>query len=196
MKSFISEDDIEQSLLQRLVALKWNWIECDPAVEQQDEVTRTGRANSAECVLPEILRSSLKHINPGVAPEIIDSVVKDLRKDFSGTDIVDTNYKLYNQIRNGIKVNTRVNGKDDFVIVKLIDFEHPLENDFTAVNQMWIKGHFRYRRPDVVRSRRKLHIAALQDSHVVLRNQRNRPDKQCSLFLQFRHRHGLDVLRL
>lgn len=150
MKSFISEDDIEQSLLKRLVALKWNWIECDPAVEQQDEAARTGRANSAECVLPEILRSSLKHINPDVAPEIIDSVVKDLRKDFSGTDIVDTNYRLYNQIRNGIKVNTRVNGKDDFVIVKLIDFERPLENDFTAVNQMWIKGHFRYRRPDVL----------------------------------------------
>ena len=150
MKSFISEDDIEQSLLQRLKDLKWNRIECDPAVEQRDEVTHTGRTNSAECVLPEILRSSLKHINPGVAPEIIDSVVKDLRKDFSGTDIVDTNYRLYNQIRNGIKVNTRVNGKDDFVIVKLIDFERPLENDFTAVNQMWIKGHFRYRRPDVL----------------------------------------------
>ena len=150
MKSFISEDDIEQSLLQRLVALKWNWIECDPAVEQQDEVARTGRANSAECVLPEILRSSLKHINPDVDQEIIDSVAKDLRKDFSGTDIVETNYKLYNQIRNGIKVNTRVDGRDDFVIVKLIDFEQPLENDFTAVNQMWIKGHYRYRRPDVL----------------------------------------------
>ena len=150
MKSFISEDDIEQSLLQRLVALKWNRIECDPAVEQQDEVASTGRASSSECILPEILRSSLKDINPGVAPEIIDMVVKDLRKDFSGTDIVDTNYKLYNQIRNGINIKTRVNGKDDFVIVKLVDFEHPLKNDFTAVNQMWIKGHFRYRRPDVL----------------------------------------------
>ncbi len=150
MKSFISEDDIEQSLLQRLVALYWNRIECDPAVEQQDEVARTGRASSAECVLPEILRKSLRDINPDVDQEILDSVVKDLRKDFSGTDIVDTNYKLYNQIRNGINIKTRVNGKDDFVIVKLIDFEHPLKNDFTAVNQMWIKGHYRYRRPDVL----------------------------------------------
>ena len=35
MKSFISKDDIEQSLLQRLVALDWKRIECDPAVEQQ-----------------------------------------------------------------------------------------------------------------------------------------------------------------
>ena len=32
MESFISEDDIEQSLLQRLVALDWKRIECDPAV--------------------------------------------------------------------------------------------------------------------------------------------------------------------
>lgn len=150
MKSFIREDNIEQSLLQRLEALDWNRIECDSSVEQQDEVTRTGRANSAECVLPEILRSSLRQINPDIDQEIIDSVVKDLRKDFSSTDIVDTNYKLYNQIRNGIKANTRVDGRDDFVIVKLIDFEHPLNNDFTAVNQMWIKGHYRYCRPDVL----------------------------------------------
>ena len=150
MKSFISEDDIEQSLLQRLAALGWDRITCDPAVEKQDEVTTTGRANASECVLPEILRSSLRKINPTIAPEIIDSVANDLRKNFSGTDIVDTNYKLYNQIRNGINIKTRVNGKDDFVIVKLIDFEHPLKNDFTAVNQMWIKGHYRYRRPDVL----------------------------------------------
>jgi hypothetical protein len=35
MKSFISEDDIEQSLLQRLAALGWDRITCDPAVEKQ-----------------------------------------------------------------------------------------------------------------------------------------------------------------
>lgn len=150
MKSFISEDDIEQSLLKRLKDLEWDWIECDPAVEKQDEVASTGRANSSECILPEILRESLKDLNPGIAPEVIDSIVSDFRKDYTGTDIVDTNYKLYNQIRNGINVKIRKNGKDDFEIVKLIDFDDPLKNKFTAVNQMWIKGHFRYRRPDVL----------------------------------------------
>lgn len=150
MKSFISEDDIEQSLLKRLEDLEWDWIECDPAVEQQDEVTKTGRANSSECILPEVFRDSLMRLNPGIAPEVIDSIVSDFRKDYTGTDIVDTNYKLYNQIRNGINVKVRKNGKDDFEIVKLIDFDDPLKNKFTAVNQMWIKGHFRYRRPDVL----------------------------------------------
>ena len=150
MKSFISEDDIEQSLLKRLKDLEWDWIECDPAVEQQDEVTKTGRANSSECILPEVFRASLKKLNHDVSPEIIDSIVDDFRKDYSGTDIVDTNYKFYNQLRNGINVKVRKNGKDDFEIVKLIDFDEPKNNTFTAVNQMWIKGRFRYRRPDVL----------------------------------------------
>lgn len=150
MKSFISEDDIEQSLLKRLKDLKWDRIECDPAVEKQDEVARTGRENASECILPEVFRASLKDLNPDLAPEIIDAVVSDFRKDYSGTDIVDTNYKFYNQLRNGIKVDVRKDGKDDFEIVKLIDFDDPLNNTFTAVNQMWIKGHYRYRRPDVL----------------------------------------------
>ena len=34
--------------------------------------------------------------------------------------------------------------------MKLIDFDAILLNDFHCVNQMWIKGHYRYRRPDVL----------------------------------------------
>ena len=150
MKAFISEDDIEQSLIQRLVGQGWDWIECDPSFEKQDDVAGTGRANSAECILPEILRASIRRLNPNIFWEIVDAVVDDLRKDFSGTDIVDTNYRLYNQIRNGINIKTHVEGKDSFEILKLIDFDNPLNNTFTVVNQMWIKGHYRYRRPDVL----------------------------------------------
>lgn len=80
----------------------------------------------------------------------MQDIVHDLRKDFSGTDMVDTNYSLYQKIRNGIKVPIRKNGKEDFDIVKLIDFDAILLNDFHCVNQMWIKGHYRYRRPDVL----------------------------------------------
>ena len=136
--------------MKRLKELGWDWIECDPAVDQQEEVTKTGRSNPSECILPEVFRDSLMRLNPGEWPEIIDFIVSDFRKDYSGTDIVDTNYKFYNQIRNGIKIDVRKDGKDDFEIVKLIDFDNPLNNTFTVVNQMWIKGHFRYRRPDVL----------------------------------------------
>lgn len=152
MKSFISEDNIEQAICTRLSLPEYGWerIECDPSVAAQDEVCKTGRANPAECILPEVFLKSLKRINPQIEEEILRGIVSDFRKDYTATDMVDTNYKFYNQIRNGINVKVKKNGKEDFDIVRLMDFDHAENNDFHCVNQMWIKGKFRYRRPDVL----------------------------------------------
>lgn len=152
MKSFISEDNIEQAICNRLSQPEYGWkrIECSPDLEDQDEVASTGRANPSECILPEVFLSALRRLNPQIDDEILKNILQDFRKDYSGTDMMDTNYKFYNQIRNGIKVKTRNQHREDFDIVKLIDFDHPERNEFHCVNQMWIKGHFRYRRPDVL----------------------------------------------
>ena len=152
MKSFISEDDIEQAICNRLALPEYGWtrIECDPSAEAQDDVSRTGRSASTECILPDVLLSSLKRLNPQIDEKILKDIVRDFRRDFSGTDLVDTNYRLYGQIRNGVNVKVLRDGKEDFDIVRLIDFGNPLNNSFHCVNQMWIKGHYRYRRPDVL----------------------------------------------
>lgn len=152
MKSFISEDNIEQAICNRLSQPEYGWerIECDPSVTAQDDVSMTGRESATECILPKVFFDALKRINPQIDTETLASIVRDFRKDYTGTDMVDTNYKFYNQIRNGIKVKTRNQHREDFDIVKLIDFDNVENNDFHCVNQMWIKGHFRYRRPDVL----------------------------------------------
>ena len=152
MKSFISEDDIEQAICNRLSQPEYGWtrIECDPSVEKQDEVGATGRSSVKECILPEVLRKALKRINPNVSEDVINDIVSDYRRDYSSQDMVDVNYRLYNQLRNGKRVDTRTAKGDDFEIVKLIDFDNVENNDFHCVNQMWIKGHYRYRRPDVL----------------------------------------------
>lgn len=152
MKSFISEDNIEQAICARLSLPEYGWqrIECDPSVEGQNDVLKTGRSRVEECILPEIFRKALQRINPQIDTEILNGIVKEYQKDYTGTDMVDTNYKFYNQLRNGIRVKIHKNGREDFDIVKLIDFDDPKNNDFHCVNQMWIKGHFRYRRPDVL----------------------------------------------
>ena len=152
MRSFISEDDIEQAICNRLSQTEYGWkrIECCPKMEAQDEVASTGRANSSECILPEVFLNALRRLNPQVKDEVLKGILQDFRKDYSGTDMTDTNYKFYNRIRNGIRVEVQKEGKEDFDIVKIIDFEQPERNDFHCVNQMWIKGHFRYRRPDVL----------------------------------------------
>ena len=152
MKSFISEDNIEQSICNRLSQPEYGWerIECDPKVAAQDDVSTTGRGSSAECILPEVFLKALKRMNPQIDIEVLKQIVHDFRRDYTATDMVDTNYKFYNQIRNGIKVKVKKNGKEDFDIVRLIDFNNVDNNDFHCVNQMWIKGRFRYRRPDIL----------------------------------------------
>jgi len=153
MRNFISEDDIEQAILSKLKAAPFEYdiITCDADPSKRDDLNDgTGRSSKKECVLPCVLEESLKKINPNVEEQYIKNIVKDLRRDFTGTDIVATNYRLYNQIRNGIKITVRKNGKEDFEFVKLVDFNDPENNSFTAVSQMWIQGKAYYRRPDIV----------------------------------------------
>lgn len=153
MRNFISEDDIERAILSKLkeAPFEYDIITCDADPNKRDDLNDgTGRSSKRECVLPSILEESLKKINPTIDEQYIKNIVKDLRRDFTGTDMVATNYKLYNQLRNGIKITVRKNGKEDFDFVKLIDFDTPTNNTFTAVSQMWIQGKAYYRRPDIL----------------------------------------------
>lgn len=153
MKSFISEDDIEQALLKKLKETPFNYdvIACNPSLEAQDDADNGPHRDSVEqCVLPSVLKESLSRINPSISAENINHVVKELSKNFTGTDIVQTNYTLYKKIRENIQVSEKRNGKETFDFVKLVDFENPGNNTFTAVSQMWIKGPFQYRRPDIL----------------------------------------------
>lgn len=153
MSRFIYEDDIEKALLDKLAAEPFGYdvITCDPSTSSKENINDgTGRASKKQCVLPPVLRSALIRINPTIPAEVIDGIVKDLCRDFTGGDIKAVNYKLYQQIRNYIKVSVRRGGKQDFDFVKLIDFDTPENNTFTAVSQMWIEGRFNWRRPDVI----------------------------------------------
>ncbi|MBQ0014341.1 MAG: type I restriction endonuclease subunit R [Oscillospiraceae bacterium] len=153
MRSFISEDNIEQAILDKLSVepFRYDIIHCDADPTKRDVLPDgTGRDNKKQCVLPKVLKTSLARINPTISEDKIDSAVKELSRDFTGSDMTATNYLLYNQIRNGIKISLRRNGKEDFDFIKLVDFEHPENNTFTAVSQMWIQGKVYYRRPDVL----------------------------------------------
>ena len=153
MRSFISENDIERALLQKLEAepFRYTIVRCDPSPDKVDVLPDgTGRSNKKQCVLPQVLREALVRLNPGIPGEKLEEIAKELCRDFSATDMTATNYKYYNQIRNGIKISLRRNSKEDFAFVKLVDFDCPDNNTFTAVSQMWIRGQQYPRRPDVI----------------------------------------------
>lgn len=153
MANDITEDDIEVSLLNILKGddLGYNIVRCDPGKENKEKLNDgTGRSSKRQCVLPKVVRDSLYKINPSIPKDTIDKVVNELCRDFTGSDMVEVNYNNYNLIRNGKNVSFKRNGKESFDILKLIDFDNPQNNDFTAVSQMWIEGQYNWRRPDVL----------------------------------------------
>lgn len=153
MANDITEDDIEVSLLNILKEddLGYNIVRCDPGKENKENLNDgTGRSSKRQCVLPKVIRESLYKINPSIPKDTIDKEVNDLCRDFTGSDMVKVNYDNYNLIRNGKSVSFKQNGKETFDILKLIDFDNPQNNDFTAVSQMWIEGQYNWRRPDVL----------------------------------------------
>ena len=153
MPNFISEDDIEQSILDRLKKVPFNYdiIICDSDPSKRDDLNDgTGRSSKRECVLPFVMVESLKKINPTISESKLEELVQEYKKDYSGTDIAATNYNLYQMLRNNQKIDVIKNGKKDFDFVKFIDFENIENNTFTAVSQMWIQGRYNYRRPDVI----------------------------------------------
>ena len=153
MANFISEDDIEQAILAKLKseAFGYNVIVCnsDPA-HKEDLNDGTGRSSKKMCVLPDILKAQLRKLNPNIPQEKLDEIYRDLTADFTESDLVSKNYSLYKKIRDYIKVDFRQDGKPTFELAKLVDFDNPENNDFTAVSQMWIQGRYGWRRPDIL----------------------------------------------
>lgn len=153
MANFISEDDIEQAILAKLKsdAFGYNVIICssDPA-HKEDLNDGTGRSSKKMCVLPDILKAQLRKLNPNIPQEKLDEIYRDLTVDFTESDLVSKNYALYKKIRDYIKVDFRQDGKPTFELAKLVDFDNPENNDFTAVSQMWIQGRYGWRRPDIL----------------------------------------------
>lgn len=117
MANYITEDDIEVSLINILKSdeIGYNFIQCDSNPNLKEDLNdETGRASKKQCVLPEQIKTALYKINPNIPKENIDSVIRDLCRDFTGTDMVKTNYDNYNLIRNGKKVDFKKDGKPTF----------------------------------------------------------------------------------
>ena len=104
MANYITEDDIEVSLINILKSdeLAYNFIQCDANPNLKEDLNDgTSRTSKKQCVLPEEIKTALYKINPDIPSENIDSVIRKLWRDYTGSDMVKTNYDNYNLTRNG-----------------------------------------------------------------------------------------------
>jgi type I restriction enzyme R subunit len=109
----------------------------------------TGRDNKKQVVLPTVLLEKLLALNPDIPEEIIKRTVSELCQNTHGDSLKD-NLHRYQEIRNGIKVSFKRDGRETQGLIRLVDFKEPEKNSFIVASQMWIRGEVHWRRPDLI----------------------------------------------
>ncbi len=132
-----------------------------------------GRETKGEVVLVSRLRAALERLNPALPPAAIAAAVDELTRDRSAMLLEQANREVYRLLKQGIPVSVadagdstpagtssglrppspqRGEGKGGQTTVRLrvIDWEHPSNNDFLLVSQFSVTGALYTCRPDLV----------------------------------------------
>lgn len=140
------EFDIEELTLS---LLKDQGYACCNASDGFTPDKRTLRTSKSNVVLKGILEESLARINPSVPEPLRQEAVQHVLK-LPHADLVSMNETFHGMMTSGVTVNYQKDGVERGEIVHLIDFEHPENNDFLAVNQFTVIEGNENKRPDVV----------------------------------------------
>ena len=159
MPNFISEDQIEQALLQRLQQLcGYDALNCFTA-QPDDLHDGSGRSDKREVILLDRLRDAVQRLNPHVPPAAQAQAVAQLAQTRRAMSLVAANREVDALLRDGVPVEFEATeGPDAGRIVqervRVIDFDgadpKAGRNEYLAVTQLWIRGDVGWRRPDVL----------------------------------------------
>jgi type I restriction enzyme, R subunit len=110
-----------------------------------------GRETKSEVVLVSRLREALALLNPGLPPEAMAFAADELVRDRSAMSIEAANREVYRLLKDGVRVlaTDHEHGGQRIERVRVIDWEHPENNDFLLVSQFSVTGQLYTCRPDL-----------------------------------------------
>jgi len=158
MPNFISEDDIEQAIVQKLQHLHgYDSMDCHTA-DPADLNDGSGRRDKREVILRGPLKAVAVALNPDIPETAIDKAIDQLCDRRQALSLINANRELDGLIRDGVRVEFNdAKGRQRTERVKMIDFENPdsPHNHFLVVTQLWIQStgaaaKAGYRRPDIL----------------------------------------------
>ena len=151
MPNFISEDQIERALVQKLVSLHgYDSLKCHTQ-DPEDLDDGSGRPNKRDVILVDRVREAATRLNPTVPADAIEDALENLLDRRQAMTLIAANQEIYNLLRDGIPVEfDDPQGQPQKERVCLIDFNEPEKNRYLAVTQLWVKGERGFRRPDVL----------------------------------------------
>ena len=145
MAAVISEDHIEQIVIQEFIDLGYSYV--NGADISPDGVAQE-RAYD-EVVLKHRLWAAITRLNPTVPADAQEDALKKLLRSDS-PNLFQNNYTIHKYLTEGVDVEYR---KGDRIVgdkVWLIDYENPTNNEFLVVNQFTIIENNINKRPDVI----------------------------------------------
>ncbi len=151
MPNFISEDQIERALVQKLQHLHgFDVLECHTE-DPEDLNDGSGRAKKSDVILVDRVREAAIRLNPAIPAPAIEDALEKLLDRRKAMTLVAANQEIYHLLRDGIPVEfDNAKGQPQKERVYLISFNEPDQNRYLAVTQLWIKGERGFRRPDVL----------------------------------------------
>ncbi len=126
----LNENSIEQFIIKVLKSLGWDYAF---GPEIAPEGVHQERSSLKDVLLIDRLKNAIRRINYPIDESEIDDAIKQL-KHLNFPDLVANNEKFHQMLTEGIKISYRKYGEERGRIVWLIDFEHPENNDFLALN--------------------------------------------------------------
>jgi type I restriction enzyme R subunit len=124
--------------------------------ESFGEGSTLGRLNKKEVVLKRIFLEKIKQFNPDLPEQAYNQAYEKLIEENITKSLAEINHEKYQLLRNGIPVvlpassDRRTDGSE-VKTLKVFDFENVENNNFLAVQQLWIQGKSnRERRPDII----------------------------------------------
>ena len=151
MPNFISEDDIEKAILEKLHNhYGYEVLNCytsDPA----DLNDGSNRADKKDVIFEDRLRKAAIDLNTGIPETAIDEALAIFMDKRYALSLVSANREINGLMHDGIPVEFEdADGKRQRERIRVIDFNDAGKNSFLAVSQLWIKGERNFRRPDII----------------------------------------------
>ena len=110
-----------------------------------------GRQSDREVVLTRDLRAALVKLNPGLPNAAYQEAIRQITEVSASHSILAANREKYDLLRDGVLVSYRDAGnKLAKARLRVFDFDHPKDNRFLCVRELWIRGDIYRRRADIV----------------------------------------------
>jgi len=145
--SAVRESDVESAALAWLEAAGW---QVRPGAEVAPDGLFAERQGFDQVILARRLRDALARLNPTLPAEALADAYRKLTQP-QGSDLLQRNRALHRLLVDGVTVEYRdSSGKVRGAQVRVVDFDHPEDNDWLAVSQFAVVEHRCSRRPDIV----------------------------------------------